>query len=308
MMSGGSGTQTVRRRMFEGELMCVGHVAVRPASSDCGEIERQSCNILVLPLAGVFAKHDGPRRHVIATSNHAVFLCAGEPYRLSFPGSIGDRCLTLQMSGAALAQLLPQAASSDGFDTAAFASHALLPADTMLARSRLWQRLARGGADPLDVEEAGLGLLVSALRAARKGRSGRRPGAARDRGHRLRRVEAVKEAIAMHPAGKWTLGGLGELACMSPYHLAHVFRAEVGASVYQYVLRSRLAVALDAVLVSDADLTTVALDAGFASHSHFTASFRSFFGATPTELRRGTRASRARELRGIAAARPTASA
>ena len=39
-------------------------------------------------------------------------------------------------------------------------------------------------------------------------------------------------------------------------------------------------VALDAVLDCGDDFTTIALDAGFASHSHFTARFRSFFGFT----------------------------
>jgi AraC family transcriptional regulator len=50
---------------------------------------------LLLPTDGVFAKHDGPRRHVIATPNQAVFLSVLEPYRLSLPGRIGDRCLAL---------------------------------------------------------------------------------------------------------------------------------------------------------------------------------------------------------------------
>ncbi|APV49103.1 hypothetical protein BWI17_05065 [Betaproteobacteria bacterium GR16-43] len=73
---------------------------------------------------------------------------------------------------------------------------------------------------------------------------------------------------------------------MSPYHLAHVFRREVGTSVYAYVLRLRLAQALTAVIDSDADITTIALDAGFASHSHFTRHFRTFFGTPPAELRK----------------------
>jgi AraC-like DNA-binding protein len=40
------------------------------------------------------------------------------------------------------------------------------------------------------------------------------------------------------------------------------------------------------VLDSNLDLTSIALDAGFTSHSHFTARFREFFGLTPDALRR----------------------
>jgi AraC-like DNA-binding protein len=290
-------------------LLRVGHVFARSSSSECGEIERQSLNILVLPLAGVFAKHDGPRRHVIATANHAVFIAAGSPYRISYPAGIGDQCLTLWFSSAALARVLPKSMSRDGFDSSAFASHALLPPAAMLARSLLWRGFARGEWDPLEVEEIGVALLASALHAARKERHGRSRGAPRGcSGRRLLQVERVKEAISLRPERKWTLGELADLAYVSPCHLAHVFREEVGSSVYRYVLRSRLAKTLDAILDADTDLTSIALEAGFASHSHFTARFRALFGLTPIELRRGVSSRKAVEMRKIVTARMLATA
>ena len=78
--------------------------------------------------------------------------------------------------------------------------------------------------------------------------------------------------------------------------------------MYGYVVRSRLSRALDAVLDSDSGLTEIALDAGFASHSHFTAKFRALFGQTPQELRRSVRSTTARELRKIVTARELAPA
>jgi AraC-like DNA-binding protein len=76
-----------------------------------------------------------------------------------------------------------------------------------------------------------------------------------------------------------------------------------GISIYNYVLRERLAQSLDAVLDCDDDLTAIALDGGFASHSHFTARFRSFFGCTPVALRRIATAGHLAELRKIMTAR-----
>jgi AraC-like DNA-binding protein len=73
-------------------------------------------------------------------------------------------------------------------------------------------------------------------------------------------------------------GRASGIAGVSPFHLAHVFSKEVGTSVYRYAIRLRLANALNAVLDSNVDLTSIALDTGFASHSHFTARFREFFG------------------------------
>jgi AraC family transcriptional regulator len=307
-MTDDTDTQIVRSTLFDGKLLGVGHVVARPSSSVCGDIERQSLNILVLPIAGVFAKHDGPRRHVIATPNHAVFISAGNPYRISFPARIGDECLTLRLSSADLARVMPEAMSRDGFDSSAFASHTLLSPADMLTRSLLWRQFSRGEGDPLEVEELGIGLLVSTLRAARKARAGRRRAAPSNAGRRLRHVERIKEAISICPERKWTLGDLADLACVSPCHLAHVFREEVGTSVYHYVLRSRLAKALDTVLDSDIDLTAVALDGGFASHSHFTARFRALFGLTPNELRRGARSRKAIEMRKIVTAHPAPTA
>jgi AraC family transcriptional regulator len=295
----------VQRTLFDGDWLQIGYVAVRPTSSECGETEFSALNVLALPLTGVFAKHDGPRRHAIATPSHALLISAGKPYRLSFPGCIGDECLALRFSSAALAQMMPAATSADGFDESTFSTHLPLPPAVMLARSLLWQRFATGAVDALEAEERALDLLEATLAAARKERRGRsraRTASAGSR-RRTRRVTDAVEAIGAEPERRWTLGTLGALASVSPGHLAHLFRAELGISVYDYVVRSRLARALDAVLDSDAGLTEIALDAGFASHSHFTARFRAFFGHTPQQVRRDARAATVRELRRIAIAR-----
>lgn len=323
-------TTSTRCTLFESEWLQVGHIRVRPASSECGELEVSPLNVLALPLAGVFAKHDGPRRHGIATPQHALLISAGRPYRLSFPGCIGDSCLALRVSSEALAHVMPEAmagsgsSSGGGFDEEVFATQTLLPPAVMLARTQLWQRLAAGGGevDVLEAEQRAIDLLAAALGAARRQRAGaaaRRGGgeyveygAHRARGavhgsgggtsRRLRPVAHTVEAIGSAPERRWTLPELAALACVSPSHLAHVFRAETGLSVWGYVLRSRLARGLEAVLDSDAALTEVALDAGFASHSHFTAKFRALFGCTPQQLRRGASRRSACDLRRIATA------
>ena len=115
-------------------------------------------------------------------------------------------------------------------------------------------------------------------------------------------VERVKEAVGGAPADKWTVARLAKVASLSPFHLCHVFREMVGTSIYDYVLDERLAHSL-AVLDGGDDLATVALDAGFASHSHFAARFRGFFGITPTAVRRTATAGHIAQLRKIMTAR-----
>jgi AraC family transcriptional regulator len=303
-----SAPSVVRRTLFDGEWLQIGHIAVRPDSSECGAVETSDLNVLALPLAGLFAKHDGPRRHAIATPSHAVLISARKPYRLSFPGCIGDSCLALRFTSEALARLMPDAMAGGGFDETRFASHAPLPPALMLARSQLWHDLARGEVDALEAEARGIDLLQAALATAgRDSAPPRRRRLAHGRGGARRVLRAV-EAVCAEPQRKWTLGDLARLASVSPGHLAHLFRAEMEVSVYNFVVRCRLALALDAVLDSEVGFTEIAIETGFASHSHFSAKFRALFGRTPQQVRRGVRSAEVRELRRIVAAPELAAA
>jgi transcriptional regulator GlxA family with amidase domain len=62
-------------------------------------------------------------------------------------------------------------------------------------------------------------------------------------------------------------------------------------------------IALESLLATDASLTAIAFETGFASHSHFTARFHAFFGLTPIAFRRNAIAKHAAEMREIVTAR-----
>ena len=288
--------EIIRKNLFESETLQIGLFEVRPVSDACGDVERQDRNIVVLPFSGVFSKHDAPGRHVIGTPSHAVLVAADTPYRIGFPGCIGDRALTLLFGE----ELAPEALDPRG-NGQILASNGLLPAKAMMLRNRLGARLERSEADAFEIETLGLDLLAVSLKSLRAKDLPLRQSA---RARRLRALERVKEAVAVAPSHKWNIAKLAKVANLSPFHLCHVFRQTVGTSIYDYVLHERLAQALDAVLECGNDLTGIALDAGFASHSHFTARFRSFFGLTPVALRRIATAERAAELRKIVTARP----
>ena len=249
----------------------------------------------MLPLAGLFAKHEAPGRHVTGTPSHAIYFAPDAPYRISFPGGIGDRAITLRFGEA----LAPEHVHADGL-----ASQGLLPAEAMMLRNLLWRRL-ECGAPAFEAEALGLDLLSLSLRSVRPGKS---PVWRSAQARRRRALERVKEAVASAPSDKWSVAKLAGIANLSPFHLCHVFRETVGTSIYDYVLHERLARTLDAVLDGGDDLTAIALDAGFSSHSHFTARFKDFFGCTPTVLRRVASANHVAELRKIMTARPRCTA
>jgi AraC family transcriptional regulator len=263
---------------------------MQPATLDC-----QSTNLLVLPLTGLFAKHDGTACPMIATPSHAVFIAANKPYRITYPDGKGDTCWSLPISDELLAELTPDSSLNARSRPQDVTSCALLPPDAMATRSLLRGALAQEWCDAIELEEIGLHLAAASLCVLSRDKNKVKRRAISSKAS----VERAKELLSLHPEARWTLATLGRAAAQSPFHLARAFRRQVGMSIYQYLLRARLASALDAVLDSSTELAGIAMETGFASHSHLTARFRTAFGVTPSALRRAASAGSAREMRTI---------
>ena len=274
------------RSLFKSELIHLGDVCVQPRTAGFTNPEVMDHNAIAMPLRGVFASHFSRRRVFVTTPNDAVLLGAGVPHHYSFPGGIGDYSLVLRWSPGTLAKIQPGLLCRDQFDAALFSSHVSLPPRAMVERELLWRQVVIGKDDALEIEVRAINLLATVLSAARRfgpRRIGRRHGSI-DR--QQFQIERVKAAVAADPARRWTLEMLASLAAASPFHLARIFKSQTAVSLYEYVLRMRLACALPLVLDSSDGLTDIALRTGFASHSHFTEKFRTRFGVTPSELRR----------------------
>jgi AraC-like DNA-binding protein len=71
------------------------------------------------------------------------------------------------------------------------------------------------------------------------------------------------------------------------------FKVTFAATPHQSIQQRRLQRASEMLRTSDASLSTVALETGFASHSHFATAFRAAIGTTPSEYRRANHGSRA---------------
>src|SRR5215831_5912578 len=102
----------------------------------------------------------------------------------------------------------------------------------MLARSLVWHKLNRTDFDAVDIEERCISILNALIANQDQCWKTNRYESIR----RRQSVEGIREAISLHPERKWTLAALAQIANMSPCHLAHVFREDVGASLFQYIL------------------------------------------------------------------------
>jgi AraC family transcriptional regulator len=81
------------------------------------------------------------------------------------------------------------------------------------------------------------------------------------------------------------LNDLAELAEMTTHQLLIAFRRAFGSTPAQYIIQQRLCEAQRQLHGARRDITTIALDCGFASRSHLTACFSRHLGVSPSEWR-----------------------
>jgi AraC-like DNA-binding protein len=167
--------------------------------------------------------------------------------------------------------------------------HSFAPTSAGLyARQRLlMERLASGEPlDPAYVEEEGIAIFRTALRAAYDIPSGATPGQARtaDKAESALYHRALRAVIRRFREPVRLSALAADLEVSAP-HLSRLFRVHQGTSVHKTLVELRLRDSLEALRDPNVDLSRLALDLGFTSHSHFTATFRRYFGGTPSQVR-----------------------
>jgi AraC-like DNA-binding protein len=279
--------------LLDSPIVRVGRVVCRAPRSGPGEEELSDVAQIVLPRRGVFVVHrDGEQ--VVVDTNTALVLGLGEEYGVSHPVAGGDECTALAFAPELVEEALGGVGGRDGGTRPT----------TQLGAHLLTSALAGGVCDRLEADDAALLLLdaVGCDLAANAARSTRRPGQAQ-----LRRAEEVRALLAGDPTARWRLDTVARAVHSSPFHLARQFRAVTGESISRYLLRLRLGLALERIAGGETELARLAVELGFAHHSHFSARFRSVFGTTPTQARWKLASGRRRELSTIMTAALAAS-
>ncbi|MCI0415408.1 AraC family transcriptional regulator [bacterium] len=266
-----------RTEYYKGDLLSVRYVACRSAEKGTSDVETSDADTLVLPLRGAFIEHFSHGTQVLAEPNVALIFPAGRSCRVSHPISAEDDCLVVEFSVSCFQEVLEGVLHSSGVTSVG--THSLLSPSAMAVRNLIWRRLKQKMASPLEVEETGVALLSHALLGSRENRMPQRCNSL------SRQVETAKVILLLHPEKNWSLHSLALALQCSPFHLTRMFREKVGVPLHRYLLHTRLARAVDLLLDTDKDLTTISLDLGFSSHSHFTASFRQLVGFAPSQLR-----------------------
>jgi AraC-like DNA-binding protein len=242
---------------------------------------RQYC--FVFPRQACWIEQQG-HRPFVADATVVPLYNRGTPYRRGVIDAEGDRTDWFGVQPDVLREMVatfdPHTASaSDRLFTRPFVP---ATAPTFLTQRRVFDHLHSAPVpDVLFVEETVLSVLGDVLER----QSAPAPISASRASH-----VALADAARAHLATTFRRrDGIADVASAigtSPFHLSRVFHGVTGLTLHRHRTELRLRWSL-AALRDGADILSVALEAGFAHHSHFTAAFRRTFGVRPSEFRGG---------------------
>jgi AraC-like DNA-binding protein len=273
---------TSRKRLLDLSVGLVEDLRTEGASPEKGPEAFSSDFKICFPYRGLFVWHVGGD-DVVGDANQVVFVTGGESFRMSAPlgGGYGELLITPDLD------VLSEIAHVNGQP---LSRHVLFTRRAWPATPRLQSLRTRflhwatsaSRKDSLEAQELVLALLRSALQ-----QDGRREtlNAATTTARLIRRA---KEFLEAQMSNRVLLIDVARAVGTSPAYLTDLFTRVEGLSLHQYLTQLRLARAL-VELPHAGDLTVLALDLGFSSHSHFSFAFRRAFGCTPSEFRHTTR-------------------
>lgn len=148
--------------------------------------------------------------------------------------------------------------------------------DLSLLERRLFRRAVEASAGDADLSELACSVLDSTLMT--------RPGAPLTRGDQ-ELADAARAFLVIKPTRVVRSDMLAAQLGVSVFHLCRTFKRATGLTLQEFSRRLRLDLALERLVVQDVDLSALALDLGFSSHSHFSAAFRNVFGISPSDYR-----------------------
>jgi len=267
-----SGVQVLRSRWFPGRhpIQCTAQT---------------NSAVLELMMYGSFLKRSSAGA-VYGDPNTVVLFNPGEQFDIDHPVLQENTAVTIRIEAGAMAQWLPRAAHprdrdvNRPFDTgdAPTASSAQLAAHVLVKRI-----LREDPCDAFEVEECVVHLIGALLQGDRANtrRSARRKSSTGSSDHVLTAKEYLNGAF-QSPV---RLTDVADAAGCSSWHLSRLFTQETGVRMSAYLRQLRVRHALAALANGCQDMTRLALELGFCSHSHFTAAFRREFGIPPRDAR-----------------------
>ncbi|MFK7800701.1 MAG: helix-turn-helix transcriptional regulator [Anaerolineae bacterium] len=244
-------------------------------------------HMVVFPRTSVALTMDG-RSQLAGSPNVVVFYNNRTEYERSKLTQEGDRCEYFQFSPLLLHEILASfdQTAQERNHTPFLFTHAFVSRQNFIRQRQLLEQLEQPDVSRLKIDEMAIELLESIV-ADSFAQRGVKPHvkASTQSTHRQITFEAQKLLLTRFNE-PLTLQGVAKSLYVSPYHLSRVFRQQVGRPLYKFLEDIRMRNAFERLADYPNDLNRLALDVGYANHSHFTAAFRKNFGFAPSRWKK----------------------
>ncbi|EOC1763762.1 AraC family transcriptional regulator [Vibrio fluvialis] len=101
-----------------------------------------------------------------------------------------------------------------------------------------------------------------------------------------KQISLIISAIHTEPEHNWTLAELARIGGLSRTVFAQRFKALVGSTAMEYVLRWRMLLAADRLKNTVDNIATIAFSLGYESESAFSTAFKRVMNSSPSQYRR----------------------
>ena len=277
----GAAEQPLERIVFSSARAAVGEWRCHPARPDFRDTGPIEHYLVAFPRTSARIRNAGRAAFVTDATLFTVYN-AGQRYTREAVHPDGDLCDWWSVDAGtarAIARAVDARAPHDTDRPFRFEKGPAAAALYLEQRTAL-ERIKAGTAEAMEAEECAMAIVERAIAAA----AGDREEPGRNTAHRDL-AEAAKALLGARFRERLTLDGMAATLGVSPFHLSRTFRRQTGTRLHRYLLRLRIRAALHSVAAAHGDLSGVAFDAGFCSHSHFTAAFVREFGVPPSACR-----------------------
>lgn len=103
------------------------------------------------------------------------------------------------------------------------------------------------------------------------------------------RIQVVVDYLIAHPSEAFDEDSLSRIADMSKSNLRKLFKEHTGKSPRDFIKDLRMTTAARQLLTSDKPISTIAYEVGYEDLNYFSRVFKSVFGISPREYRKGAR-------------------
>ena len=265
------------RLLFANETLAIGSHRLPADDPQFESYGPASAFFVVFPRNSTIIEHAGGERFVSSPAVAPLYNC-GQEYRRRRLSEEGDFCDWFAIAPETLRELVDGRAADS--DRPLRRSHVRVDPRLYLRQRSVVDHLLRGAADALFVEETMLHVFRRLLAAPAVPEPAVPSPARRDL------AQGAAELLSRTFPRNWSLTRIARDLGTSPFHLARTFKRSLGVTIHQHRLALRLHASLELLRDTPTGISDIALDLGFADHSHFTVSFRRRFGVTPSAWRK----------------------